>query len=238
MDATGISCFTTPSSKEFGHIFEKVRRHLADGGVESRLPHANQLWMYVGFQLFERLSAIAPCIEVFPQAIVRAIGAGEVHKSKAGAVESQLRQAAKYTGWPSENNEGVLFGEIGFGSAHDRLDAYLSAWVAALPESKRVAMGMPPDDVIWVPKVENPGFRKPTPTIYRQTRKITREKIAPTGDLEMVCPGCGSYTFKRWPFGWDAHAAHKCAGLTASGEAARKAEYREKYAYLFPGKRK
>lgn len=43
--------------------------------------------------------------------------------------------------------------EIAFGPAHDRLDAYLSAWVTALDEDDRVAFGDAPDDVIWVPIV-------------------------------------------------------------------------------------
>jgi hypothetical protein len=238
MDVAGISCFTTPSGQEFEQIFRKVRRHVAGGGAENRLPHANQLWMYVGFHLFERLSVLAPCIEVFPQATVRAIGVGEIHKSKAGAVESQLSQAAKYTGWPSDSDDEVSFDEIGFGSGHDRLDAYLSAWVAALPESQRVPLGHPPDDVIWVPKLENALFQKPSATINRSIEKRKKRAVRPTVDFQMLCPACERHTFKRWPFGWDAHAAHKCTGLVSSGEADRKAEYRAKYAHLFPGKGK
>jgi hypothetical protein len=67
MDREGISCFATPSGEDFVGILEKVRRHLSTGGAESRIPHANQLWMLVGFQLFERLAQIAPCLEVYPR---------------------------------------------------------------------------------------------------------------------------------------------------------------------------
>lgn len=42
---------------------------------------------------------------------------------------------------------------MGFGSTHDRLDAFLSAWVASLNEKERKAFGTPPDYVIWVSKV-------------------------------------------------------------------------------------
>ncbi len=42
--------------------------------------------------------------------------------------------------------------EIASGLRHDRLDAYLSAWIAALDEADRIAFGTPPDDVIWVPR--------------------------------------------------------------------------------------
>lgn len=193
--------------------------------------------MYVGFRLFERLSVIAPCIEVFPQATVRAIGAGSVHKSKLGAVEGQLLQAAKYTGWPSGSDD-VSFGDIGFASSHDRLDAYLSAWVAALPESERIPMGESPEDVIWVPRVGSALFSKP---VVSGTHALTWPKRRPTlssGKHERICPACRQYTFKRWPFGWDAHAAHKCMGLLATGQSERKEEYREKYAHLFLRKRR
>ncbi|MCP5128948.1 MAG: DUF429 domain-containing protein [Pseudomonadales bacterium] len=238
MDSAGISCFTTPSATEFQQIFDKVKRHIADGGAENRLPHANQLWMHVGFKLYERLSKVAPCIEVFPQATARAIGTGALHKSKTGAVVAQLRQAAKYTGWPSGDVVEYLFDELGFGSAHDRLDAYLSAWVAALSDSQRVAMGEPPDDVIWVPKVGVLVSKEPNVSLSRRKPQPGKKRYQPSGTCEKLCPACGKHTFKRWPFGWDAHAAHKCTGLESSGERDRRAEFREKYSYLFPGKGK
>ena len=248
MDKAGISCFTTPSTNEFNMIFEKVRQHIAEGGAESHLPHANQLWMYVGFRLFERLSEIAPCIEVFPQAAARAMGAGAIHKSKKGAVEKQLNEAAQYTGWPCNEGAEVSLSEIGFGNSHDRLDAYLSAWVAALPESKRVAMGSPPHDVIWVPKIEGRKFERANALLSpasntTEKKRIRRrfssnERLGPSdASYELSCPGCNQHVFKRWPFGWDAHAAHKCGGLKSVGKSERKAEYREKYAHLFPGKK-
>ncbi len=51
MNASGISCFGTPSASEFDSIRTKVSAHLASGGAESHMPHANQLWMLVGFSL-------------------------------------------------------------------------------------------------------------------------------------------------------------------------------------------
>lgn len=153
MDRAGISCFATPTVSEFEVILEKVRQHLASGGTENRIPHANQLWMLVGFRLFDRLTEIAPCIEVFPQATARVLGSGDIHKFKAGGVDSQLAEAARYTGWPRDDPRETPFEDIAFGPAHDRLDAYLSAWVAALDESDRLPFGSPPDDVIWTPRV-------------------------------------------------------------------------------------
>jgi hypothetical protein len=48
------------------------------------------------------------------------------------------------------------------------------------------------------------------------------------------CPGCGQKEFKRWPWGWDAHAAHSCQGLSATDPEERKAEFRRRFANYFP----
>ncbi|MBK7350045.1 MAG: hypothetical protein KA180_03720 [Gemmatimonadales bacterium] len=49
----------------------------------------------------------------------------------------------------------------------------------------------------------------------------------------VLCPACGEKVFVRWPEGWDAHAAHRCAGLTAEGPELRKAEFKRRFATLF-----
>lgn len=123
------------------------------GGAVNRLPHANQLWMLVGFALFSWLSGLAECLEVFPQATVRVLGSGEVHKSRAGAVEAQFQAVARHTGWPGVHREDPSPRSICRSPRHDALDAYLSAWVAALDEKDRVAYGEPPEDAIWVPRL-------------------------------------------------------------------------------------
>jgi hypothetical protein len=68
LDEYGIHCITTPSASDFEIIRRKVREHLDRQGAVSRLPHANQLWMLVGFELFRRLRNEWECLEVFPQA--------------------------------------------------------------------------------------------------------------------------------------------------------------------------
>jgi hypothetical protein len=108
--------------------------------------------MLPGFVLFKKLSSLAPVLEVFPQAIARALGAGAVHKSKAGGIETQLRAVARHTGWPRDEEEAQTLRDIAWAPLHDCLDAYLSSWVAALEEPDRVALGEHPYDVIWVPK--------------------------------------------------------------------------------------
>ena len=52
-----------PTEKEFEAKIEASQKFLADGGEPSRLPHANQLWMLVGFELFRTLGEQYECIE-------------------------------------------------------------------------------------------------------------------------------------------------------------------------------
>lgn len=152
LDALRISCFTTPSADELVQIREKAAVHLRAGGAESCLPHANQLWMLVGFALFERLRHDWECLEVFPQAIVYVLGASATHKTKPGGVFTQLAAVARLTGWPSPPAESLLR-TVAHGPTHDGLDAYLAAWVAGLRPEQRSALGAPPDDVIWIPSL-------------------------------------------------------------------------------------
>jgi hypothetical protein len=49
----------------------------------------------------------------------------------------------------------------------------------------------------------------------------------------VLCPACEIKVFKSWPEGWDAHAEHRCKGLTTSGGEERKAEFRRRFAHLF-----
>jgi predicted nuclease with RNAse H fold len=155
--ARGISYIETPSADAFAAIPDRIQAHLAAGGRQSTLPCANQIWMLFGFELYRVLAAAGwACLEVYPQATVRALGAADIHKSEDGAVLTQLQAAAKYTNWPQEPNVSALK-SIGWGTSHDRLDAYLAAWVAALPRERREGLGEEPDDVIWIPRVRG-GF--------------------------------------------------------------------------------
>ena len=152
LDQKRISCITTPDIQQFHDIRAKALAHLANGGEESRLPHANQLWMLVGFELFRRLRLEWECLEVFPQAMAAALGAASIHKSNAEGLQRQLSAAARFTGWPEVPCKSCL-ADIGYGMHHDNLDAYLAAWVASLNVEDREAIGTPPSDVIWVPRL-------------------------------------------------------------------------------------
>ena len=148
----GISYFKTPSRKDFEHIKQKVRNHIHNGGKENCLPHGNQLWMLVGFTLFKELSRIAECIEVYPQATVKTISTADVHKSKQEGFDAQISAVAQATGWADKNELRSKIMKSGYGKKDDKLDSYLSAWVASLNEGERILLGTPPDDVIWVPR--------------------------------------------------------------------------------------
>jgi hypothetical protein len=124
---------------------------LDEGGPESHMPHANQLWMLVGFALFEVLNKHYECIEVFPQAIAHALRARTIHKSSSEGMALQLAAVARHSGWPLKE-ENLSLSKVAFGSLQDKLDAYLSAWVASLSRKECHPCGEPPSDVIWIPR--------------------------------------------------------------------------------------
>ena len=237
LDKAGISCFATPSAVDFELIHEKVNRHLTAGGAEDRIPHSNQLWMLAGFAIFKELAEMAECIEVFPQATVRVAGSGQAHKSEPGAVDEQLQAASRHTGWPAGRSGDPVLAQIAWGTPHDRLDAYLSSWVASLNENDRVAFGQPPDDAIWVPRLHDAYLERVPTRESRPAPTSRRSDYAGEGGslrtATLVCPACGKHPFKRWPWGWDAHAAHTCSGLTMTEPEARKIEFRQRFADYF-----
>ena len=154
LDNEGISYIQTPNRAAFDSMPDRVGRHLEAGGSHSTLPCANQLWMLFGFTLFDALSRAGwICLEVYPQATIRILRSGQQHKSTAGAVVAQMTAAACHTGWPAKPGKSAL-ASVAYGSMHDRFDAYLAAWVASLPDNERRPLGNPPDDVIWVPRLE------------------------------------------------------------------------------------
>jgi hypothetical protein len=130
-------------------------------GSHATMPGANQLWMLVGFSLFRGLRAKRECLEVFPQATACVLGSSAVHKSDQGGFLAQLTSVARHTGWPAPVTTSSLR-SVGYGSRHDRLDAYMSAWVASLDETAREPLGDLPNDVIWIPRIEGAGVRPVT----------------------------------------------------------------------------
>ena len=162
LNANGISCFATPTRTRFKEIRKKVRHHLRNGGAENKLPHANQLWMLAGFALFRELQSRYRCLEVFPQAIVHRLGASSVHKFKKEGFSAQLEAVARASGWTAVELKDKLQQCVS-GAGHDKLDAYMCAWVASLYPDLDV-YGETPDDAIWVPRISHQH------TIAKRTR--------------------------------------------------------------------
>ena len=152
LNEAGIHCFATPTEEQFRQKIDTCRSFLRDGGPANRLPNANLLWMLVGFELFRTLEKVFECLETYPQAIVRTLRCDAGHKSTAAGYEDQLAAAARLWNVSCETLAAELK-TMGYGSRHDRLDAFFSAFVASLPRGRRRAYGTPPRDAIWVPKV-------------------------------------------------------------------------------------
>jgi Protein of unknown function (DUF429) len=137
----GLSSFKTPAKSDWADIREKCAQHLRSGGSTASLPHANKIWMLFGFELFSALrSGVgAEVIEVYPFAIVRALLPSCEHKSTEQGYRDQLTAVADRTGWKPPDLEARLKATVP-GSQHDRLDAYMAAWVASLtPEQRRAS---------------------------------------------------------------------------------------------------
>lgn len=60
-------------------------------------------------------------------------------------------------------------------------------------------------------------------------RRETIGKSRPEDGLARLCPACQQKSFKRWPWGWDGHAAHGCTGIAGDTPEERKRVYREQY---------
>ena len=229
LDKAGISCYTTPSRDDFEAIKAKGIAHLQSNKPIQNLPHAHQIFMLLGFALNEGLSKVAECIEVYPHATVKQLGVADIHKSKGNQAELQLSAMSHYTGWPRNNDDWEQAGNICLGPMHDRVDAYSAAWVASLSEQERICFGDPEKgDAIWIPKVKpiNSPRAKPTTKPKPTTRK--KQSVSNAGH-QRSCPACHQHEFKRWPFGWDAHAAHRCTGLTEVDPVERKKEFKRRF---------
>lgn len=230
----GISSFKTPSFSEFEQIREKALAHLASGGALSNIPHSMQLWMLAGFAIAKALEPVAPTIEVFPQATIRRLLPNAPHKSVTGMPATQLQALAAQTGWPNSPDDLAKLPSICAGAMHDKVDAYSAAWVASLPEAERECYGEG-RDAIWVPKTTilkpiSPSLLTLEVAETQPARPAKTPKLQQTDhEHRKLCPACKAFTFKRWPFGWDAHAAHRCSGLIELSQNARKAEFKKKY---------
>lgn len=229
LDRAGISCYTTPSADDFMMIKAKGIAHLEAGKPIQNLPHAHQIFMLLGFVLNERLSKVAECIEVYPHATVKQLGVADIHKSTGNQAELQLSAMSHYTSWPRTDDDWMQADNMCLGPMHDRVDAYSAAWVASLPEQERICFGDPKKgDAIWIPKVKPTSSEAANPPTKSKPVTKTKQSVSSTA-YQRACPACNQHLFKRWPFGWDAHAAHKCTGLIEDEPEARKKEFKRRF---------
>lgn len=153
----GLSVFKTPNVSQWPDILFKCRQHLAGAGSLARLPHANMIWMRYGFELFSafRRNGWKP-IEVYPFAIAHTLLQRHPHKSTDEGYGMQAGAIAERTGWSSSELEAQLRQTVP-GSRHDKLDAFMAAWVASLPKDEVTVYGNRDDldDAIWVPLLVN-----------------------------------------------------------------------------------
>ncbi len=92
------------------------------------------------------------------------------------------------------------------------------------------------------------GTASRDPTISRKKQEVrsaipVRKNgvIVNAGDLtvedvvqqRVLCPACQEKVFKKWPLGWDAHAASNCRGAEGDADRERKIYFRERFARLF-----
>ena len=147
--------FRTPTAPAWTSIRAKCADHLRGGGTASTLPYANKIWMLYGFELFASLKGAlsGEVIEVYPFAIVRSLLPMCDHKSTEQGYRDQLNAVAARTGWHDPKCLEAKLKATVPGSRHDRLDAFMAAWVATLPLERRRAFGDANrlDDAIWVP---------------------------------------------------------------------------------------
>lgn len=154
MSKLRLSSFQTPDVGRWEEIKEVCRQHLKQGGSLSKLPYSNKIWMLYGFELFSALRStnLFQVIEVYPYAIVSELLPGCAHKSTKDGYNNQLSEIALRTGWSADLLEEQLR-RTTFGGKHDRLDAFMAAWVASLQLGKLRAYGNSKnaDDSIWIP---------------------------------------------------------------------------------------
>ncbi len=150
----GMSVFQTPGISAWPDILARSRQHLRAERPLAYLPNANLIWMQFGFELFTacRAELGAEVIEVYPHAIARRLAPDCLHKSKEAGYQPQLAAMAAASGWAPTALEQALKTAVS-GSRHDRLDAFMAAFVASLPAIGRRAYGdaADPNDAIWVP---------------------------------------------------------------------------------------
>ena len=103
----------------------------------------------------------------------------------------------------------------------DQVNAVLAYALGELIERERIPP--PPPQGSLLPRVDERG-------VIVNAADLRPDQVV---GKKVLCPACRSLVFKTWPEGWDAHAEHKCSGVTATDPARRKAEFKRRYGALF-----
>lgn len=150
LNKKGLSCFMTPCEEDWEKIREQCQRHR---GTLARMPHSNKIWMLFGFELFKSFKSAFNCevFEVFPYAIISELLPRVESKRTDEGYRKQLSIVAKQTGWEEPDDLCRILKASVHGRRDDRLDAFMSAWVATICQNQRGFFGDPKvdDDVIW-----------------------------------------------------------------------------------------
>jgi hypothetical protein len=150
----GLSSFRTPTVSAWTSIRQMCADHLRSGGSAATLPTPTKSGCSSASSSSHPSRAVSRrkssrCIHSpsFERCYHRA-----QHKTTEQGYRDQLNAVAARTGWEPLKLESRLKLAVS-GSRHDRLDAFMAAWVASLPPERRRAFGdaQRPDDAIWVP---------------------------------------------------------------------------------------
>jgi hypothetical protein len=183
--------------------------------------------------------------EVYPAAIYPQLGIAHAF----GKTEQEARrlQAPAILRWCDANNAALsprLRSDVtdGFGNGdvgEDKFDALVGVLGMIRCIQSLQGYAVPADPAIrqiegWMLglEFEGPGDQirlpKTTAVVGTSAADATTLTLSP-GARAQLCPACHEKVFKRWPWGWDGHAAEKCKGITGSTAEERKRNYRERY---------
>lgn len=165
--------------------------------------------------------------------------------------EGRRSQAPAILSWCESNAVAVqpdLAARISdrFGSSdigEDAFDAFIGLLGLIEAACDPLLCVAPPDDVVrsiegWTIGTDSsgvhrvPALRKPRPQRHMEEdfRPTTPARTNPESEgCARLCPACQQKWFVRWPWGWDGHAAHGCAGVVGETPEERKRIYRERY---------
>jgi hypothetical protein len=88
---------------------------------------------------------------------------------------------------------------------------------------KRERIPPPPPQASLLPRTDPKG-------VIQNGDELSADQVV---GRKVLCPACRKLVFQSWPEGWDAHAEHRCAGITAVDPVRRKGEFKKRYGHLF-----